>query len=279
MTELSPRAHAACEALRAEGASDAERERVRARLSASGVAMGVGAGAALSAGAASAAASTASAALSATAPASLPAAPMLTGASGGALGSGSLLGKGALLVSASKLASVPMAVKAGLAVVAVTSLLSAPELFVPSRPTERANTPRARSEVVAPAQTKARTGRDLASHAGGAARFDTPPTPREQALAAPTREPAQGALHARPRALPLPVRKHAQDSARTAVPAQESTLAAESRLLQGALSALRSRHFERALELLLRHEETFGAHALLARERERMRQELSHLLR
>jgi hypothetical protein len=50
-------------------------------------------------------------------------------------------------------------------------------------------------------------------------------------------------------------------------------------LLASALSALRAGRSERAGELLKRHEETYGTHALLARERERMRRELSHLLR
>jgi hypothetical protein len=65
--------------------------------------------------------------------------------------------------------------------------------------------------------------------------------------------------------------------ARAATP--ESTLAAESALLAQALSALRSGHAQWARDLLQRHEEIYGAHALLARERERMRRELSHLLR
>lgn len=273
MTELSPRARAACEALRADGASDEERERVRARLSALGVAMSVGAGAALTAGTAtSAAASVASVGIHAGAPSALPVASLATQAGGSALG-GTFAAKGALVgaASAGKLLALPMAVKAGLAAVAVGSALVAPTLFT------------------SPAPGASRATHEYAQHIETPATPAQKPRPVVEMMVEPARE--QSPLAVAPTSAPVQTRTlngaapRRQNTAQARAIAQaptappESTLAAESALLAQALAALRSGHAERARDLLQRHEEIYGVHALLARERERMRRELSHLLR
>jgi hypothetical protein len=237
-------------------------------LNALGVAMSVGAGAAISAGTAtSAAASVASAGLSAGAPSTLPASSLATQAGGQALISGgALASKGALIgaAGAGKLLALPLAVKAGLAVVAVGSALVAPKLFsAPDVPPPAIAVERAEQPNVTRSPERS-----------------TAVSPAEQTAPALTPAAPSDAVESRVRSLAPRRPSNAARAVADAPPhAPESTLAAESALLAEALSALRSGRTERAHELLARHEEIDGAHAQLARERERMRRELSHLLR
>lgn len=254
MTELSPHARAACDALRADPGSADERERVRARLSALGVAMTVGAGAALVTGSASAGAG-------ALAPSALPTA-ALGNASAPALGA---LTKGALVgaAGASKLVGVPVVVKASLALLVVTSALAAPRLLQPAQPRARESQTQTTPSTAAPVIKAVAPKRSARAPESAPPRVEPLPVVAEKGARA-ARAEARSVRTPAPRA-PLPVK--------------ESTLAAESALLELALSALRAGRAERARDLLARHEEMYGPHALLARERERMREELSHLLR
>jgi len=278
MSELSPRARAACAALRDASASDVERERVRARLSALGVAMTVTASAALASSAAASSAASVAGTTSASAGVS---SAVLGYGNGSAVGAVSVSKTGAIALTGvgGKLLGLPVAVKASLALLALSSALAAPKLWPAPTATRTATAELTRGKV-RPTLKAAREQPVQVSLARGPARFDATRAAGTDAgvLPLPMREPSgQRARSVAPFVtLARSATRKPVASVSSAEAAQESTLSAESALLESALHALRNGRRARAQELLLRHEETYGAHALLARERERMRKELSH---
>jgi hypothetical protein len=298
MSELSTRGRVAVAALQGDTASEAAEARVRARLSTLGVAvMASGASASLvgSAAAASAAPSMAPAAIAGvgglgTSASAAPAALAATGTTGvagasmaptaGVLAGGGLVGGVGVLT---KLASVPVALKASalLALVAGAGAVALPAARVqPTAHTEPARAPQQLEtsvphvEMKLPSRNSANAqpvqATDLSAQAGaegsvapvaGTAR-ETRATSVHTALAG-----ARATQSTPPRA------------SRAAAEAPGSTLAAEGALLATALRALRAGQRAHAHDLLDQHERVFGPHALLARERERMREELSQTLR
>lgn len=300
MTELSQEGRAALARLRAQRGGEEESERVRARLVALGALAASTSALTLSAGAAAASASSAplaaplssavgvstganlmGAATASSAPtASVGASAALSAAaSSGAVTHAPLLGAGLL----AKLASVPTVLKATAALSVLASAAT-----VPFTLHSRSDAPR-RAPVVAPAAAspRARAERPVMRHQDPPAepaaalgkQVDGPPaeqTPSPPSALAPA--PPSTPELAAPRAV-LP-RTAALVARRNATPrAARSRLSEESTLLQAALDAMRAGERQRAEELLERHRQQFGEHALLSRERERIRSELSQFMR
>lgn len=314
MTDLSTRAQGAIEALQEQTASEAERARVRARLasmgivafaSAAGTAVAGSAAAATLGGASATPAAALSAASSAGVPLSVgavgvaaaPAASSLVGASvvTGAAGTGSAaLGATSVLA---KLAGIPLALKTGalVAVVAgagVVALPDAPPARSASHVTQAvgaSSAPVVRSTPAAP--TRAARAHDVPmllearSEAQQALEPSVdiavaPPQLDVSASAQPELQAAPASdLHLKRATAPASVAPSKAVANASEAAAVSSTLAAESGLLASALRALRAGQNSHAAQLLDQHEHTFGTHAQLARERERMRDELSQTLR
>jgi hypothetical protein len=318
MTDLSTRAQSAIEVLQEQTASEAERARVRARLASMGIVAFTGAATAAvasSAAAASLGGSVSPAAVSAVgaagaplavstlgAGATVPAASALVGASvvSGAAGSaGATLSAAGVLA---KLASLPLALKTGALVVVVagagavalpdasprpsvasvapvTTAASAPVIAPGSAATRRGKT----SDVPMRLEARTESARSGASEAARDqvpdAREDQMPPSLVHAASHDSSVPPAGDVRVK-RPSTVTSAAHAKPSAAgDTSPASNSTLAAESSLLSSALRALRAGHYGQAAQLLDQHERTFGTHAQLARERERMRDELSQTLR
>lgn len=276
MSELSQNARAALSALREDTASQAQRDRMRARLAAVGVAVGVSAVA--STAVASAVGATAAGTAGAVGASLASEAPVVLSGASTSVAAG---GKLALSGVAAKLAALPMAIKAAASVGAVSLALTVPQVFT-TKPAHKAPTTHAASHATH-VNTRApqRAMRPQASAAAPAVEAlpSTPPVieaavRNEQPLAretkverARTHEPsARSSRIASPPPAPAPASE---------VHEVASVLAAESALLADALRALRTGQWSAAHTLLDRHEQSFGARALLAPERERMRKELA----
>jgi hypothetical protein len=203
-----------------------------------------------------------------------------------------------------KLASVPLVLKAGAvaALVAGASAVALPSTHAPQRAQQTiaavAHEPAARVQVSRAQEGTAPTrpvpivpmALQVTPEPAAAAHPNTPPdgipsAPASEAPAAAVAQDARplGARVLKP-AAPSLGREGAASSASEAdathlQEARGSTLAAEGAVLAAALRALRAGEPAEAERLLDDHQRTYGTHALLAQERERMRAELSQNLR
>lgn len=279
MSELSEASQNALSALRDNVASDDQRERMRARLLSAGVAVSVAAAGAAASISATAAAST-SAAVASNVVGSAQVASAMSSAAAPVAAAPVVASKLVLSGVAAKLVALPLAIKAAVAVGTVGLALTVPRMLTPK--VEHHVEHKDRSMPAAYAATDALMAKPK--------RVELPSAPIDLSVAAPVAETAPAPV-VEPLAEPVVAVRPATPAqraprlagpppAREPAPAPEitkvaSVLAAESALLADALRALRANQLGDARALLDRHQRDFGISALLAPERERMREELS----